>query len=275
MSLATRFAAADLDWIVPEWPAAARVRGFVTTRSGGVSTGASATMDLGSCHPDDAAVLENRRRLRAFLPGDPHWLSQVHGARVVTLDAAACAGSCPEADAAVTAVPGIVCAIRTADCLPVLVADAAGACVGVAHAGWRGLAGGVLEATVAALRALGSSAQAAWLGPAIGSAAFEVGDEVRAAFVAHDPRAAAAFVAGAPGKWFADLYALARMRLHDAGVAAVSGGGLLHAHRRCAILLVPARPRYRPHGGPRVAGRVSATVSYNRAACPLRARAFP
>jgi YfiH family protein len=182
-------------------------------------------MDLGPCHSDDAAVLENRRRLRAFLPGDPHWLSQVHGAHVVTLDATARAGSCPEADAAVTAVPGIVCAIRTADCLPVIVADTAGACVGVAHAGWRGLAAGVLETTVTAVRALGATAQVAWLGPAIGPAAFEVGSEVRAAFVAHDPRAATAFVAGAPDKWFADLYALARMRLHDAGVAAVRGGG--------------------------------------------------
>lgn len=224
MTLAAALSAAGLDWIVPDWPAASPVRALVTTRRGGVSAGARATLDLGACRTDDAAVLENRRRLRAFLPGDPHWLSQVHGAGVVTLDAVTPAGACPEADGAVTTAPGVVCAIRMADCLPVLLADTQGACVGVAHAGWRGLAAGVVEATVAALRGLGSARQVAWLGPAIGPAAFEVGPEVRAAFVAHDARAAAAFVAGAPGKWLADLYTLAGMRLRDAGVETISGG---------------------------------------------------
>jgi YfiH family protein len=134
----------------------------------------------------------------------------------------------PVADAAVTATRDVVCTVRTADCLPVLFADRNARAVGVAHAGWRGLAAGVLESTLAALQALGVAPGdiVAWLGPAIGQDAFEVGDEVRRAFVAHDPVAAAAFRAGAPGKWHADLYALARQRLAARGVHDVSGGGL-------------------------------------------------
>jgi YfiH family protein len=225
--LGTRIRASGLDWIVPAWPVPPRVQAFVTTRRGGVSTGERAALDLGSANDERADVLVNRARVRALLPGDPRWLQQVHGVDVVTLDAIV-PPAAPVADAAVTATRGVVCTVRTADCLPVLFADRNAGAVGVAHAGWRGLAAGVLESTVAALQALGVAPGniVAWLGPAIGQDAFEVGDEVRRAFVTHDPVARSAFRAGAPGKWHADLYALARQRLAARGVKDVSGGGL-------------------------------------------------
>jgi hypothetical protein len=171
-----------------------------------------------------AAVAANRARLREALalPAEPVWLEQVHGVRVVE---AAQAGDLPAADAAWTDRPGVVCAVLTADCLPVVFADRAGRCVAVAHAGWRGLAAGVLEATLGQLP-VPPAELLAWLGPAIGPAAFEVGAEVRAAFLAHDAAAAHAFVRGRDGAhWFADLYTLARQRLAAAGVHAVFGGG--------------------------------------------------
>ncbi|MEO5699185.1 MAG: peptidoglycan editing factor PgeF [Casimicrobiaceae bacterium] len=199
----------------------------MTTRRGGVATGPRSSLDLGGADEPDDAVCVNRARLRAFLPDEPHWLRQVHGTRVITIGAAAASApsAWPEADAAVTATPGAVCVVRVADCLPVLIADSHGRSIGVAHAGWRGLAAGVVEATVEALRALGSRNEVAWLGPAIGPDAFEVGPEVRDAFLAREPAAMAAFVAGAPGKWHADLYALARLALARAGVRAITGGG--------------------------------------------------
>lgn len=213
----------DSTFIVPDWPAPANVRACVTTRAGGVSLPPYDSFNLGS-HVGDApaAVAENRARLRAQLPEAPVWLEQVHGIEIADIDAA---HGVPRADAAVARRAGAVCAVLTADCLPVLLCDDAGTVVAAAHAGWRGLAGGVLEATVARM-AVPPARIVAWLGPAIGPAAFEVGGEVRAAFVASDPASAAAFVAAPDaGKWFADLYALARLRLARCGVVSVYGGG--------------------------------------------------
>ena len=225
-ALAAELRDAELDWIVPDCPAPANVCALATTRSGGVSAGAYATMNLGRGGRDDpAAVAENRRRFERFLPARPISLAQVHGAAVATLDRAT-TGS-PTADAAVTREAGVVCAILTADCLPVLLTDRAGSAVGIAHAGWRGLAAGVLEATVDALARLGADADAllAWFGPAIGPAAFEVGADVHAAFCDTDPGAAVCFAPDRPGKWRADLYGLARRRLARVGVDRVHGGG--------------------------------------------------
>ncbi len=209
-------------WIVPAWPAPANVKALSTTRAGGVGTAPFDSLNLGTHVGDDPAVVAaNRARLRGLLPAEPCWLNQVHGTTVV--DLASHAGV-PDADAAVSRRPGAVCVVMTADCLPVLLCDRAGTVVGAAHAGWRGLQGGVIEATV---RAMGVPAAGlvAWLGPAIGPDAFEVGDEERAAFVADDPAAAAAFrPAGPAGKWLADLYLLARQRLAALGVASVHGG---------------------------------------------------
>jgi hypothetical protein len=209
--------------IEPEWPAPPNVRAFATTRMGGVSTGLYASLNLGA-HVGDAAahVVANRRRLAAGLglPADPAWLEQVHGTRVVDLDAA---WSGP-ADGATASRPGTVCVVMTADCLPVLLADRGGRRVAAAHAGWRGLAAGVLPAAVAAMRTPPGEV-VAWLGPAIGPAAYEVGAEVRAAFVARDAAAESAFEPNANGRWQADLYDLARRSLAAAGVTAVFGGG--------------------------------------------------
>ena len=219
---------APFDLIVPDWPAPSSVRAISTTRRGGVSLPPYDGLNLGSHVNDDpAAVFENRRRLAALaaFPAEPVWLSQVHG--IAVLDAAQTAiGSA--ADASFSAEPGVVCVIQTADCLPVLFCDTAGRVVAAAHAGWRGLAAGVLEQTVAAMTGRGVLAETimAWLGPAIGPAAFEVGAEVWAAFVAHDPAAADAFVAQADGKWLADIFLLARQRLNACGVSMIYGGGV-------------------------------------------------
>lgn len=212
------------------WPAPANVHAFATTRNGGVSTGACASLDLGgaslaSANPGTAAAIaENRRRVQAFLPSPPVWLTQVHAAHVVAIDASAPANP-PRADAAVTRHANVVLAVRMADCMPVLFADRAGTVIAAAHAGWRGLAAGVLENT---LDAIGAEAAriVAWIGPAIGRTAFEVGADVRDAFLRNDAAAQAAFVAASPGKWFADLETLARMRLERAGVRSVHGGGM-------------------------------------------------
>ncbi len=210
--------------IRPDWPAAARV--LVTTREGGASSGTYASLNLGLRGGDDeAAVRENRRRLEALLPSPPVWLRQVHGTRVADADAVRAAGGEPEADAAVARRPGTVCAVLAADCMPVLLADEAATVVGIAHAGWRGLCAGVLEATLDAMRAE-PGAVMAWLGPAIGPRVYEVGDEVRAAFVARDPAALAAFRPVRRGHWLLDLYAVARQRLAARGVTRVYGGGL-------------------------------------------------
>jgi len=229
-ALHRRLAAADLDWIVPRWSGPENVGALFTTRRGGASEGACATMDVGTARPDAAALAGaiggNRARLRSFLPSDPVWLSQVHGRDVVHVDAAnadALRAAPPAADAAITRTPGIALTVRTADCLPVLLADEAGHVVAVAHAGWRGLAAGVLEATVAAM-AVAPFDVRAWLGPAIGKRMFEVGDDVLDAFGGRDAHAAACFARARDGKWLADLPALARQRLGAAGVTQVAGG---------------------------------------------------
>ncbi|HRP26455.1 MAG TPA: peptidoglycan editing factor PgeF [Thauera sp.] len=208
----------------PRWALPASVGALITTRAGGCSTGAFASFNLGSHVGDEPdAVARNRARLRAHLPAEPLWLDQVHGCAVADAD---CATGVPQADAAVAHSAQRVCAVLTADCLPVLLCDDAGTVVGAAHAGWRGLAAGVLEATVARMSVAPSSLRA-WLGPAIGPQAFEVGDEVRASFVAADAGASRAFIAGAgAGKWLADIYLLARRRLQAAGVTRIDGGGL-------------------------------------------------
>ncbi len=214
---------AALEFLRPDWPAPAGVRAVMTTRRGGESRGAWAELNLATHVGDDpAAVAANRRRLREALalPAEPAWLEQVHGAAVAVLPRV---GAEP-ADAAVTFTPGAVCAVLVADCLPVFLAGRAGDRVGIAHAGWRGLAGGVIEATVAALDC-GPEALVAWLGPSIGPDAFEVGGEVREAFVGRDPGAAGAFRAGRAGRYLADLPALARRRLAALGVRDVRGGG--------------------------------------------------
>lgn len=211
-----------VDALVPEWPAPVRVRALQTRRGGGVSAGPFATFNLGTHvgdRPDDVA--RNRARLREALPASPQWLQQVHGRTVVRLPGD---GAPVPADAAWTDRTGTVCAVMTADCLPVLLCSDDGDAVAAAHAGWRGLAAGVLEATVDAMPAPPRRLMA-WLGPAIGPAAFEVGPEVRAAFVDADPDAASCFRSGAGDRWLADLFALARRRLLAAGVRAVFGGG--------------------------------------------------
>jgi YfiH family protein len=213
------------DWLEPDWPAPPRVRAACTTRSGGVSTAPYASMNPADHVGDMAvAVQANRTRLQQqlALPAAPTWLQQVHGIDVV--DAARVQGV-PAADAAWTGQPGVVCVVLTADCLPVLLCDREGGCVAAAHAGWRGLVAGVLEQTVRALP-VAPDRLLAWLGPAIGPGAYVVGEEVRAAFLAHDAQAAAAFHPAAVGGWHADLYHLARQRLAEAGVQSVYGGGL-------------------------------------------------
>ena len=207
----------------PNWPAPARVRSAVTTRAGGVSPEPYDSLNLG-VHVGDQfdRVLQNRERLRAALqlPDEPVWLKQVHGTVVAQLPAAP---DTVEADACCATTAGSVCAILTADCLPVLFCDDAGTVVGAAHAGWRGLLAGVLENTVKAMNRP-SQQLMAWMGPAIGPRAFEVGAEVREAFISHDPLAAAAFLPAAPGKYMADIYMLARQRLQANGVVRIYGG---------------------------------------------------
>ena len=210
------------DWLTPDWPAPTGVKACVTTRAGGVSLAPFDSLNLGD-HVDDspAAVAENRRRLTQHFAIQPAWLQQVHGIAVAQADPTVVA----IADASWTATPGIACAAMTADCLPALFCDRAGTRVAAAHAGWRGLAAGVLEATLDAL-AVPSQEVLVWLGPAIGVQAFEVGPEVRQTFVEQLPEAAKAFVPSHnAGKFMADIYALARLRLAARGVTAVYGGG--------------------------------------------------
>jgi polyphenol oxidase len=199
-------------FLQPEWPASTNVRALVTTRAFG---------NLADHVGDEkSAVATRRAALRDHLPADPLWLTQVHGSRCV---AAETAHPGVEADAAWTGLPGCVCAVLTADCLPVMLCDDAGTKVAAAHAGWRGLVGGVVESTVTAMDVAPQSLLA-WLGPAIGPAAFEVGDDVREAFMATDAGASAAFLAKQNGKWLCDIYALARRRLASLGVTRIYGG---------------------------------------------------
>lgn len=216
------------DVIVPHWPAPRSVRALQTTRLGGVSTGPYRSLNLGDHTGDDPShVAANRARLAeaAELPGDVQWMRQVHGNGVASAESMAGAGAV-QCDAATAHTPGLVCAVLTADCLPVLMCSRDGRAVAAAHAGWRGLAGGVLEAAVAAMGS-GPDDLMAWLGPAIGPDAFEVGSEVRAAFLERDEQSGAAFKSGAaPDKYYADLHALARLALQRSGLAsnAIYGG---------------------------------------------------
>lgn len=211
------------DWLIPDWPAPAGVKACVTTRAGGVSLAPFDSLNLGD-HVEDSpeAVLENRRRLTAAFAIQPAWLRQAHGVVVVEADP----GRIAEADGSWTGTPGIACTAMTADCLPALFCNKSGTRVAAAHAGWRGLAAGVLEAAADSLDAAPADVLV-WLGPAIGPKAFEVGPEVREAFMQQHPQTAQAFVPSHnPGKFLADIYQLARLRLAARGITAVYGGGL-------------------------------------------------
>lgn len=211
-----------IDWITPRWPAPPEVRALVTTRRGGHSKGRYASLNLGDHVGDNARDLEqNREALRKQLPRNPKWLIQVHDNQVVCADEL---NGPVAADAAIAHCPGIPCAVLTADCLPVLLCDEGGACVAAAHAGWRGLCAGILEATVRAMK-ITPERLLAYFGPAIGPDAFVVRSEVRAAFVGADPQADAAFSRRDQDSWAADLYALAARRLNAAGVTRIYGGG--------------------------------------------------
>lgn len=222
-------------WLRPEWPAPGNVRSLITTREGGVSRPPFDGFNLAMHVGDDAgAVASNRALLARRCGAQPVWLEQVHGTGVVELDKCSVAEEVLVADASVSRSPGLACAVLTADCLPVLLCDRAGTVVAAAHAGWRGLAAGVLEETIERMQ-VKPRELLAWLGPTIGPQAFEVGDEVRSLFVASDPAAKHAFVAtDKPGKWLADLFMLARQNLRRAGVGWVFGGGIctFTGHRR-------------------------------------------
>ena len=244
--------------LYPEWDAPAQIGALSTTRHGGVSaapyddgTGSGAGgLNLGSHVGDRLQDVEaNRHALQRFLPASPIWLNQVHGSHVVN---AADVVSGVQADAIVATQPGLVCAILTADCLPVLFCDADGKVVGATHAGWRGLASDVLENTVAHMRAAGADQVMAWLGPAIGPNRFEVGADVLAAFVDRDAQAARAFqaISGSAGKYLADIYALARLRLESVGVMRIYGGD-------CCTVSEPRFYSYRRDG---VTGRMASLI---------------
>lgn len=214
-------------WIFPDWPAPARVHAAVSTSEGpGVSAPPFGRFNLGLRSGESAEVVgSNRSVLRQALnlPSAPRWLHQVHGTTVAELGPLPGSDE-PQADAAVSHIPGTTLAILTADCLPVLFCADDGSAIGAAHAGWRGLAAGVLEATIEQMQ-LAPARVLAWLGPCIGGPSYEVGEEVRSAFVDRSAKAAVCFVATRPGHWHCDLAALARQRLAAAGVARVHGGG--------------------------------------------------
>jgi len=213
--------------IVPDWPAPPNVKALQTTRNGGVSAVPYDSLNLGD-HVGDVplAVARNRMLLGSLLPSEPVWLKQVHGTTVIDTGVAGCGA--PEADACVSRHRGAVCVVMTADCLPLLLCDEQGSVVAAVHAGWRGLCDGVIEQAVQAVQAMQASPHAllAWMGPAIGPHAFEVGNEVRDAFIARQTVAESAFAAHMPGTWLADLYRLARQRLEALGVTRIYGDGL-------------------------------------------------
>lgn len=216
---------ADLPVITPDWPAPANVHSLQTTRLGGVSSGVYGSLNLGDHVKDDPhCVAANRQRLSRYLPSEPVWLNQVHGIDVIDAALASCIVA---ADASFSSRKQVVCVTMTADCLPVLLCDDAGTVVAAVHAGWRSLCDGVIEATITHMlqaAPVTASSLMAWLGPAIGPNAFEVGPEVRAQFMAKDAQAESAFVAHGE-KWLGDLYAIARQRLQRMGVTRVYGGG--------------------------------------------------
>jgi YfiH family protein len=244
----------SLAWLQPEWPAPPAVRAACTLRSGGRSAAPYASLNLGAHVGDDAAaVAGNRQRLRAALglPAEPLWLAQVHGTCVVDADRAGLdVATVPRADAAITRHRGRVLAVLVADCMPVLLCRRDGAAVAVAHAGWRGLAAGILEATVEALATPGEQLLA-WLGPAIGPMHFEVGAEVRAAFCDGDAEAAQAFRVNARGRWQCDLRGLARRRLERLGLQSI------HVDERCSYAQADCFFSHRRDG---VTGRFAALI---------------
>lgn len=211
------------DWIVPDWPAPAHVKAFVTTRAGGVSRPPFDALNLAD-HVGDAPadVASNRDLLNVLLPTQPLWLRQVHGNLAVAVESAI-AGS--EADASYASKPGVVCAVLTADCLPLLICDRRGSKVAAVHAGWRGLSNGVVENAIAAMR-VPPPELLVFLGPAIGPTAYEVGEDVRDVFIDDDEQALTAFMPTANGKWLANLYELAQLRLRRIGVEEIYGGEL-------------------------------------------------
>lgn len=216
-----------LAFIKPDWPAPSHVHAFSTTRAGGVSTGVYQGLNLAAHVADDPALVARNRQLLGqalALPGEPLWLNQVHSTRVLTAHAAE-RSLTSEADAAWSQRPGDICAVLTADCLPLLFCDRAGTRVASTHAGWRGLLSGVISSTIEAL-AVPAEQFLVWLGPAIGPQAFEVGADVYTAFVAKHPDNAAAFSQSDASHWLCDVYALARIELQQAGVSSIYGGGL-------------------------------------------------
>jgi YfiH family protein len=245
-SLGARLAAAGLDWIVPDWPAPPQVCALSTTRN----ARAGERFDMTRSDP---RFETSRSELRRWLPADPIWLAQVHGIAICDADAASTLRlrDLPVADGAVARAPNTVCAVHSADCLPVLLTDLHGSVVAAAHAGWRGLAAGVIEAALASMRAPPATVLA-WLGPAIGPRVFEVGADVVAAHCADDPGALQCFSPHRPGKWLADLYALARQRLTRAGVVAIHGGG------RCTLNEPDTFYSYRREGA--AAGRMATLI---------------
>lgn len=211
-------------FLIPDWPAPKNVRALQTTRNGGISAAPYDRFNLSTSVGDThSAVAYNRKLLEPVFPGEPVWLTQVHGVRVA--DAAQDNIQPVVADACISSQPGAVCVTMTADCLPVLLCDDKGSVVSAVHAGWRGLCDGVIEHAVQAMN-VPCNTLMAWLGPAIGRQAFEVGDEVRSEFIARDRQAATAFTPGTSGKWFTDIYQLARMRLNNLGITRIYGGGL-------------------------------------------------
>lgn len=209
------------EFIIPDWPAPANVKALQTTRAGGISTGSYASLNLGDHVKDNPLhVAHNRQSLSPFLPTEPVWLQQVHGIRVIDASTSSCLET---ADASFSTRKEVVCVTMTADCLPVLLCDEAGTVVAAIHAGWRSLCDGVIEAAVEVMPGEASHLMA-WLGPAIGPEAFEVGGEVRQQFIVHDAQAEAAFRPHG-NKWLGDLYTIARQRLQSSGITRIYGGG--------------------------------------------------
>lgn len=209
------------EFIIPDWPAPANVKALQTTRAGGISTGSYASLNLGDHVKDNPLhVAHNRQSLSPFLPTEPVWLQQVHGIRVIDASTSSCLET---ADASFSTRKEVVCVTMTADCLPVLLCDEAGTVVAAIHAGWRSLCDGVIEAAVEVMPGEASHLMA-WLGPAIGPEAFEVGGEVRQQFIVHDAQAEVAFRPHG-NKWLGDLYTIARQRLQSSGITRIYGGG--------------------------------------------------
>ncbi|PKO51877.1 MAG: peptidoglycan editing factor PgeF [Betaproteobacteria bacterium HGW-Betaproteobacteria-2] len=213
----------EAELIIPRWPAPANVRAIQTTRAGGVSVAPYDTLNLGMHVEDNPLnVARNRQLLNVYVPTEPVWLNQVHGVTVIDADATSCV---PDADAAFSKSKGAVCAVMTADCLPLLFCNHEGTVVAATHAGWRGLCDGVIEATIDAMQVPPDSLMA-WLGPAIGPQAFEVGEEVRREFMTHQSEAKDVFVPAGDGKWLGNMYRLAQLRLGRKGVTEIYGGGI-------------------------------------------------